>query len=76
MSERVNMNCPRCGSVLSAVTWTCVRGDKCREGGFAANIQSRLTIINQMIPNANKTERRKLQKERSDLERTLSKASR
>lgn len=23
------MTCPRCGSVLSAVTFACVRGDKC-----------------------------------------------
>lgn len=24
------MNCPRCGSVLSAVTFTCVRGEYCK----------------------------------------------
>lgn len=41
---------------------------------FADDLADRIRIINRMIPNASKTERRKLQKERSDLERTLSKA--
>jgi len=29
-TRRDLMTCPRCGSVLSAVTFACVRGDKCR----------------------------------------------
>lgn len=29
MSDARDMTCPKCGSVLSAVTWTCVRGDYC-----------------------------------------------
>jgi len=29
MSERPSMVCPHCGSVLSAVTFTCVRGELC-----------------------------------------------
>lgn len=29
MNDARDMTCPKCGSVLSAVTWTCVRGDHC-----------------------------------------------
>jgi len=42
---------------------------------FEDDIRARLVIINQMIPNAKAVERRALQKERSDLERKLSKVA-
>lgn len=42
---------------------------------FTANIEARISIINQMIPSAKPKERRTLQKERSDLELKLSKVT-
>lgn len=29
MTDPVTTTCPHCGSVLSIVTWECVRGDAC-----------------------------------------------
>lgn len=46
-----------------------------RMSKFVADIQARLTIINQMIPSAKSSERRALQKERSDLETKLRKVT-
>lgn len=42
---------------------------------FTDHIQARLAIIARMIPNAKVTERRALQRERSDLEEKLRKVS-
>lgn len=42
---------------------------------FADDIRARLAIIAQMIPGAKSTERKRLQKERSDLEEKLRKAT-
>ncbi len=42
---------------------------------FAEDLTARVAIINQMIVGANKTERRKLQKERADLEEKLRKVA-
>lgn len=41
--------------------------------GFVEGIEARLAVIARMIPNAKGAERRKLQKERSDLEGKLRK---
>jgi len=42
---------------------------------FVKNLQERLSIINSMIPAAKSVERRKLQKERSDLEDKIRRVS-
>ena len=42
---------------------------------FTQDIEARLVIINQMIPNAKAAERRALQRERSDLEEKLRKVA-
>lgn len=42
---------------------------------FADDLRERIRIINQMIPAAKAAERRKLQKERADLEGKLLKAT-
>lgn len=46
-----------------------------RVSKFVTDIQARIAIINQMIPNAKTAERRALQRERSDLEEKLRKVS-
>ena len=30
MNQPIDMHCPVCGSMLSAVTFTCILGDKCK----------------------------------------------
>lgn len=42
---------------------------------FVADIEARLAVIAQMIPSAKSIERKKLQRERSDLEEKLRKVS-
>jgi len=42
---------------------------------FTENLEARIRIINQMIPNAKPKERRALQKERTDLEDKLRRAA-
>jgi hypothetical protein len=42
---------------------------------FADDLRERIAILNKMIPGAKLSERRKLQKERSDLEAKLAKVA-
>lgn len=46
-----------------------------RMSKFSDDIKARIAIINQMIPNAKMKERRALQRERTDLEAKLAKAT-